>query len=231
LEFRDISRVLEAITDKRIKIDPYCQRLNCSPLLLLFLIYTNDLDDGILHWMKSADETKIFGRVKSLEQHYLLQDDLNALLQWSKDWQLLFNVDKCKVMHFGHNNPIMDYTLDGKVLDVVREEKDLGVVLSKDLKASRQCIQAYSKANWMLGVINRSIVYKTAEIMLSLYKSLARPHLEYCTVASSPHYIKDKELLERVQRRFSRTIPELKALSYSERLSRLMIIGRKACSC
>ena len=50
-------------------------------------------------------------------------------------------------MHFGHNNLNMDYTLDGKVLDVVREEKDLGVVLSNDLKASRQYIQAYSKAN------------------------------------------------------------------------------------
>jgi len=36
----------------------------------------------------------------------------------------------------------MDYTLDGKVLDVVREEKDLGVVLSNDLKASRQCIHS-----------------------------------------------------------------------------------------
>jgi len=68
-------------------------------------------------------------------------------------------------------------------LDVVREEKDLGVVLSNDLKASRQCIQAYSKAN-RIGVINRSIVYKTAEIILSLYKSLVRPHLEYCTYGS-----------------------------------------------
>jgi len=54
-----------------------------------------------------------------------------------------------------------------------------------------------------------------------LYKSLVRPHLEYCTIASSPHYITDKELLERVQRRFSRMIRELKALSYPERLSRL----------
>ena len=73
---------------------------------LLFLIYINDLDDGILNWiLKFADDTKIFGRVKSLEQHYLLQDYLNTLLQWSKDWQMLFNVDTCKVMHFGHNNP------------------------------------------------------------------------------------------------------------------------------
>ena len=78
----------------------------------------------------------------------------------------------------------------------------------------------YSKTNRMLGVINRSTVYKTAEIMLSLYNSLVRTHLEYCTVASSPHYVKDKELLKHVQR-FSRMIPELKALSYPERLSRL----------
>jgi len=36
LEFRDISRVSEAITAKRMKIDPYCQRQNCSPLNVLF---------------------------------------------------------------------------------------------------------------------------------------------------------------------------------------------------
>jgi len=36
LEFCDISRVSEAITAKRMKIDPYCQRRNCSPLNALF---------------------------------------------------------------------------------------------------------------------------------------------------------------------------------------------------
>jgi len=81
---------------------------------LLFLIYINDLDDGIMNWiLKFADDTKIFGSVKTLEQHNQLQNDLNALLQWSKDWQMLFNVDKCKVMHFGRNNLMMDYALDG----------------------------------------------------------------------------------------------------------------------
>ena len=81
---------------------------------LLFFIYINDLDDGIMNWiLKFADDTKIFGSVKTLEQHNQLQNDLNALLQWSKDWQMLFNVDKCKVMHFGRNNLMMDYALDG----------------------------------------------------------------------------------------------------------------------
>jgi len=36
LEFRNISRVLEAITAKRMKTEPYCQRRNCSPLNALF---------------------------------------------------------------------------------------------------------------------------------------------------------------------------------------------------
>jgi len=54
---------------------------------LLFLIYIYYLDDGIVNWiLKFADDTKIFGRVKTLEQQKKLQDDLNALLQWSKDW-------------------------------------------------------------------------------------------------------------------------------------------------
>jgi len=54
----------------------------------------------------------------------------------------------------------------------------------------------------MLGVINRAIVYKSKEVvMLSLYATLVHPHLEYCTVAWSPHYVKDKVLLDRVQRR------------------------------
>ena len=55
-----------------------------------------------MNWiLKFADDTKIFSWAKTLEQRNQLQDDLNALLQWSKDWQMKFNVDKCKVMHFG----------------------------------------------------------------------------------------------------------------------------------
>ena len=57
--------------------------------------------------------------------------------------------------------------------------------------------------------------------MLRLYKSVVRPHVEYCTTAWSPHYVKDKELIERIQHRFTRMIPEIKALPYTERLQRL----------
>jgi len=67
----------------------------------------------------------------------------------------------------------------------------------------------YNKAIRILGMINRTIKYKERRIMVRLYKSLVRPHLEYCVSAWSSHYLKDKELLERVQHRFTRMFKDL----------------------
>ena len=54
--------------------------------------------------------------------------------------------------------------------------------------------------------------------MLSLYKSLVRPHVEYCISAWNPHYKEDKELIEKVQRRFTKMINNMEGKSYEERL-------------
>jgi len=48
LEFCDISRVSEAMTAKRMKIDPYCQRQNCSPLNVLYsVVYIALISQGV----------------------------------------------------------------------------------------------------------------------------------------------------------------------------------------
>jgi len=56
----------------------------------------------------------------------------------------------------------------------------------------------FSITSWiiiLLGMIRRTISYKEPKIMLSLYKTLVRPHVEYCSCACNPYYRKDKELL------------------------------------
>ena len=83
------------------------------------------------------------------------------------------------------------------------------------------CYKAASKANSVLGMISRTISSRSKDIMLNLYKSLVRPHLEYCVQAWRPHYQKDLDLLERVQRRATRMIEGCKAKSYEERLRML----------
>jgi len=55
-------------------------------------------------------------------------------------------------------------------------------------------------------------------MLFSLYKSVVRPHLEYCTSSWSPHCDKDKELLEKVQHRFIKILPDLRKLPYLQRL-------------
>ena len=106
-----------------------------------------------------------------------LQDDLNKLYNWSQDWQMTLNVDKCKVMHLGRNNPQSKYHMNNKVLEIIHEENDLGVLISDDLKWSNHCVQVHTKANRVLGMINRTIRSRDKRILLSLYKSLVRPHL------------------------------------------------------
>ena len=69
----------------------------------------------------------------------------------------------------------------------------------------------------------RTLSYKNQDILLKLYKTMVRPHLEYCVSVWSPYYEKDKILLERVQHRFTRLIPGFKQLTYVERLRRLRL--------
>ena len=50
--------------------------------------------------LKFADDTKVFGRVLNPSESSQLQDDINTFIKWSEDWQMLFHVGKCKIMHY-----------------------------------------------------------------------------------------------------------------------------------
>ena len=76
---------------------------------LLFLIFINDIDKGKL--LKFADDTKLVGTVCTEVELEQLRTDLKLLYSWSIDWQMIFNTDKCKAVHFGYNNTAADYSL------------------------------------------------------------------------------------------------------------------------
>ena len=139
---------------------------------VLFLIFINDLDEGLSSWiLKFADDTKIFNKVSKPGDGGKLQSDLDRLMKWSVEWQMMFNVQKCKVMHFGSKNPCNEYIMNNLPLEKTHTERDLGVLISDDLKVSGQCSQADLKANRMLGLIKRTIVNKSPDIMVRLYKN------------------------------------------------------------
>eukprot|EP00061_Rhincodon_typus_P015858 g43775.t1 len=126
-------------------------------------------------------------------------------------------------MHFGKANQGRTYTLNGKVLGSVAEQRDLGVQVLSSLKVESQVDRAVKKAFSMLAFIGQCIENKSWEVMLQLYRTLVRPLLEYCVRFCSPCYRKDVVKFERVQKRFTRRLPGLEDLSYRERLSKLRL--------
>ena len=150
---------------------------------LFFIIFVNLMDAYLTSRLwKFADDIKLAKAIASDGDKRALQTDLDTLFNWAEEWQMGFNVDKCKVLKLGVGDVDM-YNLNGKNLQNVQEERDLGVLLTDDLKFSRQCQEARKKALKMLGVLNRNVNYKSKDVMKKLYCAFVRPHLEYCAQA------------------------------------------------
>ncbi len=157
---------------------------------------------------KLADDTKIRNSVISDRDRQSIQDDLNKISAWSARWEMPFNVKKCHILQVGTRNLKYDYEMSGENLESVHCVKEHGVTITSNLKFSQQCKEAAGKANRTLGFIKRNFS-KNKYIILPLYNSLVRPHLEYAVQFWSPHLAKDIAKLEAVQRRATKMIPLL----------------------
>jgi hypothetical protein len=67
-----------------------------------------------------------------------------------------FNIKKCNFMHLGRKNNKYDYEMAGQKLDITKEEKDFGVIVSDNLKPAAQCAKAAKTALTVLGQISRA---------------------------------------------------------------------------
>ncbi len=187
----------------------------------LFIIYINDIDKGIASTLlKFADDTKLWSKVATVEQAYSLQEDLYKLYEWSLEWQMLFNTEKCKVLHFGNSNPRYDYYMAEDLIESVSEEWDLGVLIHESLNPSFQCAKVVKTARRVLGMIRRAYDYRNKENIVSVYKSLVRPNLDYCVQAWRPYYQEDIDNIEQVQRRALKMINGFESMSYESTLEK-----------
>ena len=192
---------------------------------LLYQMYVNDLPEVIRHAIvkMNADDTKLCYSVNNVTDFNLLKADLDAVCAWSNKWLLKLHTKKCDVLRLKDVHIGDSYIINGVVLKFVDHVKDLGIYISKNLDFTYQCNYVGNFAYRKIHLIFRSFISRDASFMIKLFTVYVRPSLEYGSQIWSPFLLKNIDVVENVQRYFTRGIPGLARFSYPERLELLNV--------
>lgn len=202
---------------------------------LLFLAYTIDLPTACTNnnttCSQFADDTALIASNKSYNTtHQQLQLSVTSAGEWLSTWHLLVNTDKTVVMVFHHSNrppPFQPHIiLHGRTLNVVTQQRHLGVIIQSDLRWNAHFDSTISKATKSLHILRRLRHNITTNALCALYTVYIRPILEYACIALTPLSNMITDCLERFQRRAARLclrLPLFKPTNHSALLHRLSL--------
>ena len=204
---------------------------------LLFLIFINDLEgvvkDAILSFF--ADDSRAAMEISAETDMVKLQQDLDRVMLWSRTNNMVLNEDKYVLLTHKHNpNSHMnlfpmtgiEYTTSGGTkISPSDHVRDLGIKVSSDLSWRPHLVNLAKRgrcmAQWVFGVFS----CREPELMITVYKTLVRSLMEYCSPLWSPQTVGDIQLLESVQRGFTAKISGMKDLDYWQRLKALDLMS------
>ncbi|XP_076069265.1 uncharacterized protein LOC143041328 [Oratosquilla oratoria] len=158
------------------------------------------------------------------EDATLLQEDLSRILTWAKNNNMTLNGDQFELLQYGPVQELKsttNYKVDSQIIAGKAHVKDLGVHMSSDMTFSHH-INEISDTAWKLsGWILRTFQTRNKTCMLTLWKALVLPKLEYCCQLWSPFKTGDIIKLEAVQHTFTNKTEGLQQYNYWERLQQL----------
>ena len=193
----------------------------------LFNIHLVDIGEDVQNSIVSsfADDTRIHKEIKTLQDARDLQNDLNKVYRWTEESNMGLNGDKFEHMRYGNSgNETINAayrTHDGQIIVEKSSVKDLGVKLTNNAKFEEHIVDIVKKTRCKLAWILRTFTSRDEKTLMTLYKSLVRPNLEYCCQLWNPWVLKDINLIESIQRTLTYRIPNLRGLNYWERLEKL----------
>jgi hypothetical protein len=142
-------------------------------------------------------------------------------VQWANDWQLTININKCCVLSISSAVHSPPYFINGIPLPRQNSYVDLGVIIDSKLSFETLISNIVSKARQRISILFRGFVTRNLYVMRQAFVTYIRPILEYNSIVWNPSFNFLIDLIENVQRNFSKRIPSLSSLPYSERLALL----------
>jgi hypothetical protein len=112
------------------------------------------------------------------------------------------------------------YIINNKILGETLLEKDLGILINSKLDWDDHIVRVCSSANAIAKTIFKCFQHKSVKIIKKLYTSMIRPRVEYANVAWYPTTARQINMLEKVQRRWTK-LGHISHLSYPDRLTKL----------
>ena len=195
----------------------------------LFIYFINDLPKVVKNSKVKifADDTKVYNSINKTDDVDCLQNSIDEMFMWTQKWLLKFNKDKCKVIHLGKKNPKNKYFIgfpnDRVELEETDLEKDLGIHIDPQLDFKKHIKSIVKKASYLSYKILKNFTYRDANILVPLFKSLIRPILEYGNSVWTNGLKKYRNIVENVQRKFTKHVKGLNEVPYEERLDKIKL--------
>ena len=215
-------KVGSAVSETRTLTSGVIQGSCLGPLL--FVLYINDVVEVFSNGIKCklyADDVKLYTVITTEADSAALQNALDKLHIWSDTWQLNISSTKCSILEVGNKNryPNVDYFLHNSSVNKANICKDLGVIIDQRLTFTDHISSITTRAHARVRLINKCFISRDRPTLVRAFTTYVRPLLEYASHVWSPYHIADILKIEAVQRRFSKALPGLAALSYSDRLA------------
>ena len=196
---------------------------------VLFLTHISDINSKVEHSKVTsfADDTRILKWIKNPNDRQKLQEDLDKIYRWSEDNKMKFNEDKFELISYpvrreNHNQPCYS-ARNGSQIDNKIELKDLGILLSKEATFSSNINQKVATAKKLVGWIHRTFHSREKLAMMTLFKSLVIPRIEYCCQLWNPNKQCDISDIEGIQKSYTKKITGMRELNYWQRLAALKL--------
>jgi len=202
---------------------------------LLFLVLLGDIDQNVAHsFVRSfADDSRITKAVNDQRDTENMQSDLDTIYRWTEENNMALNDDKFECLRYGPNMDMKNSTSyksnTGKLIEVKEHVKDLGIIMSSDYTFKEHISQTVSTAKSLSGWILRTFCTRDPLPMMTLWKTMVLPKLDYCCTLWNPIGKGQIQQIELVQRAFLRRIYALSELSYWDQLkeTRLYSVERR----